>query len=487
MKVHMGQRLVGGLLLWILCGYCAGIVEATSAGPKATRTRGPKVSYLPKEGLKLDLMGDGNWLFWLRGDVFARPEFQTNRGDYDSARDDSDLYVVARVRMTLRARLYRHVGFQLALQEASYWGNGLRDGGKIRFNRETNSQFHRELFLGTTLFEGYLFIEQPWLWPMRLELGRLKLVYGDSFFIGDPAFIPQGQSFDAIRLRLSPGDFQIDLMWLKVRESVVLTNASNCATGCLFEGDDLGGVYATYKGFRHQEIDLYGYFWQLAPRDTDDLLEASQIAIIGARYQFKNRLIFATAEVIVQVGRHRRKTLQAFANRLYFKFNFGGRFRPYLGFQYMMASGDGDPSDQVDTAFLPVYSNRRKFYGLVNLFGPSNILQPTLLMGISPHPTLLLHFDFRHTWMWDPRGALVNGGSHSPTVQDPSGNAGNIIGMEADLLIRWKPFPFITLDASGGLFFPTPGGFFPGLRANGGTEYGVDFALMVFFNARLKF
>lgn len=383
---------------------------------------------------------------------FVRPEWMTNRGDYRFSTEDSDFYVATRVRIGGEIEYKRSVGLRVTLQDSRFWGNGLSQGGKIRFTTASSERFSREVFLGVQLFETIFYLR----WAkanVRFEAGRMRLKYGNYFLLGDPGFFPPGQSFDGMRLRWSPGTFRIDFKWILIRESLATTQRPDCQGSCFFEGDHMAGIYASKKWGKH-ETDLYGYYYQRAPRAAT-LKEPSRFAFLGLRYFFQNKTIRALLEGQLQVGRHQDKQLLASAGIFQFRYTIPVRVKPFLEVQFLYATGDPDPADEADNNFVALFLNRRAFYGLTNQYGLSNIIQPMLRLGIKPHKQVSLSVDARYNWKFSAKGTLVGGGSHNPTLADLTGQDGVDIGAEVNLRVKYKPFSGVTFDLGAGMFLPT--------------------------------
>ncbi len=471
------------LLLCLFVLLSLGQEANAGTAPPTTRNKGGRSSYSPSQGLLFDWFGDRSWSIRLRGQFFIRPEYQSNRGDFKQSLEDSDFYIPTRLRLSVELRMYRSLGFKMTIQDARYWGNGLRQGGKIRFTPANQHQLHREVFLGTTLFEGYAFIDRPSGWPIRLEVGRIKLNYGYSFFLGDPGYIPQGQSFDGIRASYLSKHIRLDAMWFKIRESIVRKDTQTCTEGCFFEGDDLAGLYGSFHLTKTMNIDAYAYFLQKAPVNAEPA-KPHRLGIVGFRYQVKNRNLFLGVDVLGQLGEYRSKLTYGFASLTVLRYTFSSSLKPFLGVQFMVASGDDDPSDSKHTGFIPLYSSRRKFYGLLNLFAASNIIQPVLVGGFFPHPLLRVELDFRHSWLWAKKGALLGGGNHAKFLQDTSGKGERAVGFEWDVKIIWKPYPILKVEVAAGAFLPTPGGY---LYTTQSSTQGTEPAFLGYFRAWLSF
>lgn len=421
---------------------------------------------------------------YLRFSGFIRPEVQTNRGDYAFKSEDSDVYVASRIRVTGGVIYRKSVGIHVTLQDARFWGNALPSGGKIRFNTNTSEYFTRDMYYGLQLFESYLYLR----WDeaqVDLKAGRIKVTYGDSFFIGDPGFIPTGQSFDGMLLSWKRNGFKLDLMWLMVRESVATDQIEGCEGKCFWEGDTLAGAYATKQFGKSNSVDLYGYYYQRAPRNAS-LKEQTQIAYLGVRYVLNHRIVHLSLEGNLQVGRHLDRNLLAGAGIVAAKIKIPVKTKPYFKVQGLFATGDGDPTDEAENNFLALFNKRRRFYGLINLYGLSNIIQPMVEFGLQPHKQLKLAVNFRYNLKMNAKGTMVAAGSHNPSLADLTGEDGLELGSEIDLSIKYAPFPGVQFHLGGGIFLPAKELHQRGVDGTITKTFGLDPAFMLFLNFKIS-
>lgn len=484
-SAHVGAlRLLIGCALLLLCGAKA--YSCPPGGCPSSAPRRPKVRYRQDTGVVLDLNGDGVWELSLKGMAFARFEGQTNRSDMSFDRDDSDGYIASRIRLGVGVRLLRHIFFKVTLQDARFWGSGLPSSGRVRFNSQSDSQFGREVFLGFSMFEGYVALERPWDLPFKLEVGRMVLEYGRGFVLGDPAYAVQGQSFDTVRLRWLHQAWKVDLFWAKIRALVEVSDGQTCAEGCVFEGDDLVSLYGVGQFGKSLSVDLYAMFYHRAPHNNEAVVD-SNIAIVGGRLDWRSSQHKVGLEVIGETGSWQGELLLAFVMLLEASYTFPGTLQPTIGFQGLVGSGDRLAGDGVRTSFQPLLSRRRRFYGMLGLFAPSNLIQPTLILSIAPHKTLKTSVNVRQSFLWSPQDALLSGG-HTLYAQNPNGKA-QVVGMEVNLSVEWKPFPFLLFDLVGGVFLPQVGDYFSELSTTGTATsvFGNQPALLGYFRSWLSF
>ncbi|MBU53111.1 MAG: hypothetical protein CL920_30830 [Deltaproteobacteria bacterium] len=452
----------------------------------AKQTSQVTVKHVKKKGIEIHLPGPLETVFRIRSSVFARPEYKFNLKDFSSKLDDSDVYVATRFRISLEAEIQKQVGFVLTIQDARFWGNGLRSGGDIRFDPDETNQFHREVYLGTTFFEGYLFLERPGRLPLRFEIGRIGATHAHGFILGDPGYIPQGQSFDGMRLFLyGPNRMKTELYWFKIRESVELTDTATCQDGCLFEGDDLAGVRHHFQFGKSFKLGISAHYLQRAPRTGKPLVN-SQIGMIGLDYTLKTASIRSIFEGYVQFGTHEDKSLFAFGGFASVAYTLPAPLKPYIGIFLVAASGDTGTQADSSMTFVPVYGKRRKFSNITNMFAPSNIIAPSLFVGIRPTKTTSVQINVAYNFRWADGGVLQGGGNYAPIFKDTTETHEQFLGMEIDGAFKWKVAKFVTFDIGVGAFLPSTGDVFTVLASQKSETFGTDVAMMMFSRIWLK-
>jgi hypothetical protein len=159
--------------------------------------------------------------------------------------------------------------------------------------------------------------------------------------------------------------------------------------------------------------------------------------------------------------------------------------RPFVGGQVLFASGDAQPNDETDHNFVPLLPKRRGIYGLMNLVGMSNVIQPMIEMGFHPHEHIKVAAEARFSMKWAAESPFINGGGHSEIMADPTGSAGQILGWEVAARVTWQPVPFFFVDLAGAIFVPQAGGILSSLKQNPTGNLGDDIALLGYLWVRM--
>ncbi|MCL4786827.1 MAG: alginate export family protein [Verrucomicrobia bacterium] len=138
-----------------------------------------------------------------------------------------------------------------------------------------------------------------------------------------------------------------------------------------------------------------------------------------------------------QLGEFGRDDIRAFAVIARGGYTFKTDWKPRVGFEFNYASGDRDPNDGVAGTFDGIFGAMDIPYGWMNVVSWKNLEDYVLNFSVQPAKSLKLGVDYhyfrlaqaRDAWYW------VNG---KPERRDPSGRAGQDLGHEVDVILRWQ-------------------------------------------------
>ncbi len=205
--------------------------------------------------------------------------------------------------------------------------------------------------------------------PLRLEVGRFEMSYGDELLIGTVNWHPVGRSFDGTRLRwsLGEGGAFADAFFTVTQEGSPVTNFGN--------GDTyFTGLYAGLGPLLMEGLALDVYSLALVSMaSTDPMagtpLDPSGRVTLGARYKQKFGMIDARAEAGIQVGSQTsNQSIMAYqADGELGLSLFGGGFR--LSVEGFIASGN-DPDDAgTNGAWNHLFPTAHKWLGFADIIG----------------------------------------------------------------------------------------------------------------------
>jgi hypothetical protein len=118
---------------------------------------------------------------------------------------------------------------------------------------------------------------------------------------------------------------------------------------------------------------------------------------------------------------------------------FDARWTPNLLFQYDLASGDKDPTDDRNERFNPLFGERRFDTGPTGTYGPfqrSNIASPGVRLTFNPAPRWRAMIAYRSFRLDAARDAWVGAG-----WRDATGLAGRSLGRQLEGSFSWATIP----------------------------------------------
>lgn len=376
------------------------------------------------------------------GQYFARAELRDGR-DFNAAAEDQALGVDHRARLSVRASAKERVGLLLEFQDVRAWGS------------ETNTA---TVMPFTGLHQGYLDLKATSFLDVRV--GRQELSYGEDRLIGSLDWTQAARAFDGLFLRVTASPaVTLDAFGMLLAPPAFLTSP----TGARFHnsGSYFTGLYARAR-FGKSGLDVYGL----------GLLEDPSTPALGARHD-NNRLTFGARGVaalgpVTLVGEGAYQTGRActpacgqgqtdhvisagaFAMRATWTLPVWGA--PYLLAEYLGASGDGDPSDDVEHTFNQLFPTGHAVLGYMDYVGWQNVVAGRGTIGFRPWGAHVW-LDVRHFGAWDPKGAwyAANGSVFLPA--DATRTSG-VMGTEVDLSVTVPVFANVAVAGNFSVFVP---------------------------------
>ncbi|HNP60064.1 MAG TPA: alginate export family protein [Nitrospirales bacterium] len=301
----------------------------------------------------------------------------------------------------------------------------------------------QQLFVALTL-------PDVWRTGLRTDLhvGRINLDIGSRRLVARSRFSNSSQAFDGIHWNLAnEGQWQFRTFFSEVVSNTraadrlgLFTNSGNLFWGLSYE---------TYQ-LSWSRIHLY-YFG----RDED--AEGEQVArshsTFGVRLYQPPRIgsFDYDGETAWQVGTLDGQDHFAYFQHFSLGYTFALPWAPRILAMYDYASGTDSANGNYNQTFDNLFGARRSELTPTSLFGPfyrSNISSPGIRLILNPLPVLRLDLKFRAWYLAQSRDAWVNSG-----LQDPSGAAGNVLGQDLEVGVRWNPSPNLSIDAGYDHFF----------------------------------
>ncbi len=429
-------------------------LEARSGGGNVTA---PKI-----KGLKLGF------------EIRHRFELRTDPNGNEAA-NDSD-FTLQRTRIYLDADVNKNVRGYVKLQDVRTFGAEQSTVGNLA---------------RVDLIEGYAELRNlgdlnSMLENVSLRVGRWQWFYGNHRLIGTLNWANESRSYDGARFRYdNKKNVWVDVFFANISEdqtggvsgegsgSIPAPGAGTGSTGSVdqvpaftttngpfnADRDELfWGIYGNIKVTPGIAVEPYTIIRQRS-RDADGDRSADGAAIAGEqRYTTGFRLIGKkipslpgvdfTFEQAWQYGRveatsYRSTDIDAFAGAWGVGYTFSNAaWKPRIGYQFAIASGDDDPTDGDAETFSQLYPTGHARLGYIDFHGWQNIEAHKIEFSAKPSKKLLLKADF---WFFEADEDVdswynVGGGGAGRVAPDAAGNFDDEYGEELDITVKYKLF-----------------------------------------------
>ncbi len=269
-----------------------------------------------------------------------------------------------------------------------------------------------------------------------VHVGRLSMDFGSRRLVARNRFRNTTNSFDGIHLQLGDGK-----AW---RVRAFLTRPVILEEG-YFDNDSTAkrrfwGV--AFEDKRISWLNLDAYYFGLRGRRLDR--EFHTFGLRGYRLAQPKQLDYEL-ELIAQFGDFDGRDHSAFAGHAEIGYTLDLPWSPRLAGQFDYASGTADPRGDESHTFVFLFGARRFDLVATGIYGPfrrSNILSPGVRLAVSPHPKVKAELKVRYWELAQARDNFIGTG-----LLDPTGASGRNLGTDIELRVRWKPTPWLAVDA----------------------------------------
>jgi hypothetical protein len=392
--------------------------------------------------------------------------------------NDNDLFL-------LREKI--HLGYQQEWVNVFVEGRDSRTWGDERQPAPFNDQFD--------LLQAYVRIGNPKVFPLSLKVGRQQLSYGDERFIEKADWLNLERTFDAVKLR-----YENDQIWVDGFVShYVLPDEGR------FNGDNwhdiFSGIYASTRTLiPKQETELYVLAHNVdadspkivntagtgpTPRDVYTVgLRAKSLPGQFGGWDYGTEIAGQFGSVNQGGVRLEHEALAVDIMGGYTWANTVGR--PRFGLDFTYGSGDSNPNDGKHETFDLLFGAAHKFYGIMDVTGLRNTINPSVNFSIQPMKKLSLRADYLMYWLADThdlsyaevgKGRTLNGYGIHPAFS-------SFFGSEVDLVANYAATSWLSVQAGYSHFFV--GDYIRqsvnSVSANGGTVDADYFYMLAKFN-----
>lgn len=322
------------------------------------------------------------------------------------------------------------------------------------------------------LRQAYVEVGDFTRFPLSLKIGRQELIYGDERLIGAFDWNNFSRTFDGIKLRYQdkPGRFWVDAFFAHVVNVHEFGPDQN--RGLHFNDanwqDTFAGIYGSTTLIPKQTTDL---FFLYRNKDDNIPLYVDGLGNTARAYDIKQEVYTLGARVkslpgqlkgfdyegegAYQFGRNNGRIGAAYPNvagksldheafalmgRLGYTWE-KAKWKPRIGLEYSVASGDTDPTDSSDDSFLNLFPTNHKFYGYMDFFAWKNIHNPSISLKLVPHAKVTLQLDYHAFWLFSNEDAWyrANAVAQVRPVNAAARDADRYAGSEFDLTVGYTP------------------------------------------------
>ncbi len=407
------------------------------------------------------------------GQYRVRGEYKENTGFEEGGSSEinsDDAFIGQRVRLWGVANPTDDVSVKITIQDTREWGGvqttkgGVTSGPGLTDTGANTLDLH-ESWVQITDFLGT---------PFTIKVGRQEVVLGDQRIIGHFGWHNNASSFDAIRATTSTDSYDLLLLYTKIKEGS--GGASNGTD------QDLYLVHGTVKTIPNNKLDLYVF---LVDDDSGAQFGGNNggcCAAVGSQklYNYGLRLkgkasfgLDYTVEYNKQAGEialpgpGSDMDIDGFMYAVKLGYSIPNNdVSARVEAQYVVASGDDDPSDSDFSTFLTPSPTNHGHLGYADTQGHRNVNAWSVGASVKPAPKWFVKLDYWSFSLdeaedaWYSAGNWMNasGGLRAAGCLDGMGNTcDDEIGTEIDLTVKYKYNKAVGLQAGYSVF--TPGGF----------------------------
>lgn len=309
-----------------------------------------------------------------------------------------------------------------------------------------------------------------------VRLGRQQLLDGEQRLVSPLFWANAPRTFEGMKLMSSGGEkWDTHLFWVRPVNAFYYTRFLPYSYDQPAEGTWFAGVVGNSKG--SEKLKLMPYLYGLRIEDAlpgpatgmghrlysgnpDNLVWTA-----GNRFHGKVDQWLYDVEGALQVGRSDNQDVVAGMMTAGVGYSYPDLpWSPILWGWFDWASGDTDPNDGTINTFNQLYPLAHKYFGFTDLVARQNVYDANFQIML--YPTRKLHFLIWTHFMWlaEPRDGLYNAAG-IVSFQDPTGQSGQHIGNEVDLLLRYTFSPGFNFEISYNQFWS--GNF---IRNQGGQD-----------------
>ena len=300
-----------------------------------------------------------------------------------------------------------------------------------------------------------------------LTAGRQTVNLHQGRYIADPGWLPNGRSYDGLRIQHNDGSWNLDTGAYLLRPM-------------LPAGPDRPepswGDWLAHASIGHtagKALTLSGYV--LLKTSSAEYASVAQDGLNNVRLVSPDRAMYApavnihwkrplhkiAADIMGQFGKDGEQRIRAWQVAWVSSHALDVLAQPALRFTFEQSSGDCEQTgcdDAVNSAFEPLYGKHHGLRGMADQAYGSNLRDLAVGVGLKPDDRVSIATDVHVFSLTNPEGPWMRNGGNLQGVGSIAGNEDTLLGVESDTRITWKPKPGVLLDTGYAWFLPQGAG-----------------------------
>jgi len=346
------------------------------------------------------------------------------------------------------------------------------------------------------LRQGYIEAGDLKEFPLVAKVGRQELSYGDERLIGVFDWNNFSRTFDAAKLHYQNDEQHFWADAFAARVVNIQDNGPQRNYGFQFNdsdgNDNFDGLYAGTTALSFQTTEAYFLYRDKTdnnPVYQDNTAPTSnkarpydikqEIYTVGLRMKSTPGQLHGfdyEFEGAYQWGRDGGRLTNSFPNSAgvmlaHHAFAIETKagytwtdlaWKPRVGLEYDVATGDKSPTDHSDQSFLNLFPTNHKFYGYMDLFAWKNVHDVSTQLKFTPYQdkdatwkSLTVQLDYHAFWLYTNEDAWYRANAVSTVrpVNTAAHNADTFVGSELDFTVGYSPLKWTKIQAGYSHFF----------------------------------
>lgn len=431
MKLFAGIPYVCGTIILLaaqMLGQSSGATQPASQPEKIAALTPPQASGSPQSATlstdqsPTDKLNE-NLPHWLAfsGEIRLRGEGFTGAGFKP---DDSDGYLLTRVRLNMRIQPTSWMRFFVQGQDAHILGE---DETKIAALPPYQDDFD--------LRQGYVEFGDVEKSTFGFRAGRQELAFGSERLLGNANWLNTPRSFDGFRATFRGNGFRVD-GFAACMDKIVTGKFNKCVPG----SNIYGGYGTLSKLLPRTSVEPF-LFWrrQSGVKSEAGPLGVMNQATIGFHVGMKPAAgIDYDVEMARQAGSVGSDTISAWAGHWLVGYTVThSHYKPRMFSEFDYASGDHNPTDGTRGTFDQIYPSGHDLYALTDQIGLKNIELIREGFEFKPAAKWKLTAKYGSYWLADSHDALYSSAS-TALAKSTAGTAGRWVGQELDFIAAYN-------------------------------------------------